>query len=54
MSVKYLLVFGERNPSLILSVKSSTLNTNLLHDFANVYFFSSYIAVKVLMALAAS
>lgn len=49
MSVKYLLVFGERNPSLMLSVKSNTLITDLLHDFANVwgFFFPSCITKDI-------
>jgi len=55
VSLKYLLVFGERDPSLVLSVKTNTLNTDLLHDFANVYYFGfSCITLNILVVLAAS
>lgn len=42
VSGKYLPIFVERNPSLMLSVKSNAPNIDLLHDFANIFFFLLY------------
>lgn len=54
VSGKYLPIFVERNPSLMLSVKSNAPNIDLLHDFANIFFFSSSITLKILVMLGAS
>lgn len=51
---KYLPIFPERNPSLMISMKSNALNTDVLHDFANIVFCSSSITLKILVMLGAS
>lgn len=54
VSGKYLPVFGERSASLMIPVKSNALNTDLLHDFANIVSSLSSVTLKILVMLGAS